>query len=103
MMIHVANDQHNDNNHDPCVDWNLPDHLLSIEELARIEKNAIKQKHLAESDKLDDVIKSDEEKLKRYNVTFEQLDSFFDKLKSHYRYQINYVSISDGIFGLRYS
>lgn len=67
---------------------------ITNEDIIRIDEQAKRQNHLSNIDNLLDIIKSDEEKLAKYNITFEQLDAFFDKLKSHYHYQKNYRECS---------
>jgi len=75
---------------------NFPNYQLTDEELTRIETKARHQNHLSASYNLKDLIKSDEKRLARYNITFDQLGIFFDKLKSHYHYQMNHQNYYSG-------
>lgn len=63
---------------------NVTNDLLTENDWIQIESECIKRHHLHESNKLTHIIKNDNDVMKNYDITFDQLKDFFKKIKYHF-------------------
>lgn len=66
------------------INCNHLNHLLTDEELLRINKQCKLQNHISDEDNLQNIIKKDEQIVRDQGITFEQLKDFFQKIKLHF-------------------
>jgi hypothetical protein len=71
------------------IKCNYATNELSEAEISRIEAQCKEQRHITETSSLLDLIKADEEVVRTYGFTFEQLGNFFRKIQMHFYRNIN--------------
>jgi hypothetical protein len=71
------------------IECNYATNELSEAEISRIEAQCKAQHHITEKSSLLDLIKADEEVVRTYGFTFEQLGNFFRKIQMHFYRNIN--------------
>lgn len=70
------------------INYNYSNDKLEENDWINIEIKCKEQKHIDENDNLKNIIDFDEKTLQSYNITFEQLEKFFEKVQCHFFKQI---------------